>query len=245
MRQEKSAGEPEISDLRPIGAVVERGAALAGMDADSNPKLSPRFCSKYTDLRLAADSTTFESSVDAKIFRMNATIVDQHAGTQLSRAELRARWRQMLRDPMLADVPGKLELTDKGTIELSPANTRHGILQAFVTRELHRSRPDGTTITECAVETDIGIRVPDVVWASPQFMDRHGTTSPLPSAPELCVEVLSPGNTKPEMQRKTAAYLAAGAIEVWIVAEDGTVETFDGDGRVAESSLGIAVGPTP
>jgi Uma2 family endonuclease len=151
----------------------------------------------------------------------------------------------MLHDPLLADIPGKLELSEKGTIELSPANTRHSVFQAFVTGELRRLRPDGTTLTECAVETDIGVRVPDVAWASPGFMDRHGTLSPLPFAPELCAEVLSPSNSRPEMQQKTVAYLAAGAIEVWIVAEDGAVEMFDGGGRIAESSLGIVMGPMP
>src|SRR5690606_24498794 len=126
---------------------------------------------------------------------MNATVSPGQASARLSPAELRDRWRRMLRDPVLADVPGKLELSEKGTIELSPASTRHGILQAFVAGELRRLRPDGTTITQCAIETDLGIRVPDVVWASPEFMRRHGTVSPLPRAPELCIEVLSPANS--------------------------------------------------
>ena len=151
----------------------------------------------------------------------------------------------MLRDPMLADIPGKLELTERGTIELSPASTRHGILLAFVASELRRLRPDGTTIAECAVETDIGVRVPDVAWASPDFMTRYGTTSPLPRAPELCIEVLSPSNSEPEMQQKTAAYLAAGAVEVWLVKEDGTVEMLNERGQIAASALGIAIGALP
>jgi hypothetical protein len=43
------------------------------------------------------------------------------------------------------------------------------------------------------------------------------------------------------MQEKTAAYLAAGALEVWLVTEDGTIEMFDASGRVETSSLGIAL----
>lgn len=176
---------------------------------------------------------------------MNATIVKQQAPAGLSRPELRRRWQQMLRDPMLADVPGKIELTEKGTIELSPPNTRHSFFQAFVTGELRRLRPDGATFTECAVETEIGVRVPDVAWASPEFMSRYGMASPLPHAPELCIEVLSPSNSEPEMQQKVAAYLAAGAIEVWLVKEDGTVEMLTERGGVAASSLGIELGPLP
>lgn len=174
---------------------------------------------------------------------MNATFVNQHGSARLSPAELRSRWQRMLEDPLLTDVPGKLELNEKGTIELSPASTRHGILQAFVAGELRRLRPDGTTITECAVETELGIRVPDVAWASPEFMHRHGTVSPLPRAPELCIEVLSAANSAPEMRQKTAAYLTAGAIEVWLIAEDGTIEMLDERGRVAASRLDIAITP--
>lgn len=170
---------------------------------------------------------------------MTAYPVDQCSPARLPPAELRSRWQRMLRDPVLADVPGKLELNEKGTIELSPAGTRHGILQAFLAGELRRMRPEGTTITECAIETDLGIRVPDVAWASPDFMRLHGTMSPLPRAPELCVEVLSPANSPPEMRQKTAAYLAAGATEVWLVAESGTIEILNEQGRIETSSLGI------
>lgn len=177
---------------------------------------------------------------------MNATVAkpaDPEA--RLSRAELRLRWQQMLVDPMLADIPGKIELNERGTIELTPPNTRHGIFQAFIAAELQRSRPDGTTITECGIETDAGVRAPDVMWASAEFMSRHGTESPLPRAPELCIEVLSLSNTEPEMQQKRVAYLAAGAIEVWLVKEDGTVAMFTERGPVASSSLGIVVRPLP
>ena len=41
-------------------------------------------------------------------------------------------------------------------------------------------KPHGATITECPVLTDIGIRVPDLAWASAQFMRQHAGMSPLP-----------------------------------------------------------------
>jgi Uma2 family endonuclease len=176
---------------------------------------------------------------------MNATAARPELDTRLTRAELRSRWQRARHDPVLRDVPGKIELNEKGTIELSPPNTRHAVVQAFVSRELHRLRPDGTALGECSIETDIGIRVPDAAWASGEFMSRHGATSPLPKAPELCVEVLSPTNSQPEMREKIAAYLAAGAIEVWLVAEDGTVEMFGAQGRLTTSALGIALSQPP
>lgn len=57
------------------------------------------------------------------------------------------------------------------------------------------------------------MRVPDVVWASPELMQRHGFESTLLAAPELCVEVLSPTNTPAKIGEKVAAYLVAGARE--------------------------------
>src|SRR5688500_1088157 len=49
-------------------------------------------------------------------------------------------------------------------------------------------------VTECPVLTDIGIRVPDLAWASAAFMRQYAGASPLPRAPEICVEVISPSN---------------------------------------------------
>jgi Uma2 family endonuclease len=163
---------------------------------------------------------------------------------RLSAMELRSRWQRLLEDPVLRDVPGKLELNEKGAIEVSPANPRHGALQAWVASELRRARPDGTTITECPIETELGIRVPDVIWASADFMLRQEMDHPFSRAPELCIEVLSPANSRLAIDEKMAAYLAAGAVEVWLVAEDGTVEMFAADGRIEASSLGIALAPT-
>jgi Uma2 family endonuclease len=131
-----------------------------------------------------------------------------------------------------------------GAIEVSPPTTRHGTLQAFVARELARQRTDGTVITGCPVETDIGMRVPDVIWASPEFMDSHRGENQFRAAPDLCVEVLSPTNTQGEMAEKVAAYLAAGAHEVWIVDEDGVPEIHTSAGQVSASMLGFEL-PRP
>ncbi len=39
-------------------------------------------------------------------------------------------------------------------------------------------------------------------------------------APELCIEVASPSNSRKELQEKVDAYLAAGAEEVWIIYQE-------------------------
>jgi hypothetical protein len=167
---------------------------------------------------------------------MTATVAKPKASYRLSRAELRRRWQQLASDPLVAAIPYKVELNEKGAIEVSPPTTRHAFLQAYVSREVARQRPEGTTFTECPVETEIGVRVPDVVWASPEFMRRHGAESEFRAGPDLCVEVLSPTNTRAEIGEKVAAYLAAGAREVWVVGEDGVPEIHTSAGRVPASA---------
>jgi Uma2 family endonuclease len=171
---------------------------------------------------------------------MSTSIAKHPVVRRLSRAELRRRWLAMLDDPLLVNVPGKLELNEKGSIELTPPNNKHALYQARVAGELQRLLPTGTVFTECSIETEIGVRVPDVAWATADFMRRHGTTTPFPSAPEICVEVLSPTNTNVEIREKVSAYLAAGAREVWLVAEDGTIEILNEAGGQPASAFGIA-----
>ena len=175
---------------------------------------------------------------------MNATVAKPKGGHRLSRAELRRRWLELANDPLVAAIPFKVELNEKGAIEVNPPTVRHGVIQAFVARELARQQPEGTTITECPVETDIGVRVPDVVWASPAFMRRHGSESTFRAAPDLCIEVLSPTNTQAEIGEKVAAYLAAGAREVWVVGDDGAPEIHTSAGRCTVSGLGFEL-PRP
>jgi Uma2 family endonuclease len=144
----------------------------------------------------------------------------------------------MIDDPLLAAIPYKVELNEKGAIEVSPASNRHAILQAFIASELSRCLPSGTAMTECSVETEIGVRVPDVAWASADFIARNGVTTPFAAAPELCIEVLSPSNTAPQIREKAAAYLEAGASEVWLVS-DAAVEIITKDGPRAISAFGV------
>ena len=94
---------------------------------------------------------------------MNATAAKPETAYRLSRSELRRRWRQLADNPVVAAIPGKVELNEKGAIVVSPPTFRHAFIQGFLIRELARQRPEGTTLPECPVETEIGIRVPDVV----------------------------------------------------------------------------------
>jgi Uma2 family endonuclease len=105
---------------------------------------------------------------------------------------LALRWAEVARDPALRDLPYKIELNLYGKIEMSPANNRHARLQGYVAGEFARQLANGEVLTECPVLTGIGVRVPDVAWASSGFLAAHGETTPFPQAPEICVEIVSP-----------------------------------------------------
>jgi Uma2 family endonuclease len=72
------------------------------------------------------------------------------------------------------------------------------------------------------------VRIPDVAFASWKEFPDGVTDEPVPNVvPDLAVEVLSEGNTEPEMARKLDDYFGAGVRLVWFVEpRKKTVEVF-------------------
>ena len=110
-------------------------------------------------------------------------------GLSTTSEALALRWAELCNDASLHDLPYKIEINADGVIEMSPASNRDARFQAAVAHALAVQLPSGTVMTECAVLTDEGVRVPDAAWASPEFVARHGDATPFPQAPEICVEV--------------------------------------------------------
>lgn len=162
-------------------------------------------------------------------------------GNIANRDLLIARWTELLGDPSLHDVAHKIELNAQGTIEMSPASNWHAVVQAHFAWALKDALPRGIVLTECSVLTDIGVRVPDVAWASPEFFAEQGTSTPFARAPEICVEIASPSNTRSEIDAKVQAFLAAGAKEVWVLATDGALSFHGAEGVRAASGYGVTV----
>jgi Uma2 family endonuclease len=151
-----------------------------------------------------------------------------------------ARWKEILQDPSLRDLPYKIELNAWGKVEMSPVNNRHSRLQGELAAELKRQL-GGTVLPECSILTRIGIRAPDVAWASSEFLAQYGEITPYTRAPEICAEVFSPSNTLAEIAGKTAAYLAAGAVEVWIIAPDGSIRYFTDAGEQTGTGFPVVI----
>ncbi|MBI5719978.1 MAG: Uma2 family endonuclease [Burkholderiales bacterium] len=152
---------------------------------------------------------------------------------RLSEAQLAARWRELLDQPGL---PHMFELDQYGgLIEMNPPKTPHQrIVRAF--QQQIEEQAGGEALPGLGVLTSIGVRIPDVVW-----QDRWANEDPASPAPTICVEVLSPDNTRREIDEKTTAYLAAGAREVIIVETNGRIRFFGAEGERLASALGLAL----
>ena len=157
-------------------------------------------------------------------------------GHVATKEQLAARWTQLTNDLSLHDLPYKIELNGEGAIEKSPSSNRHGMRQADIAWTLRNSLANGRVITECAVLTNIGVRVPDVAWASTQFLATEAENTPFPRAPEICVAVRSDSNSERDIADKIRAYLAAGAIEVWVADEAGGIKIYSIQGELAATN---------
>jgi Uma2 family endonuclease len=83
----------------------------------------------------------------------------------------------------------------------------------------------------------MGTKAADVAWASRERFEQIRHEVECSIAPEVCVEVFSPGNTAQEMREKQGLYFEAGTEEVWYCDEDGRLSFFDAEGPLATSRL--------
>jgi Uma2 family endonuclease len=138
-----------------------------------------------------------------------------------------ARWAELCTDPLWVSIDGKIETDRYGQVIMHPpADPAHGGLQADLAVLLSKFAPTGKIIVECPVSTSEGVKVPDVVWMSKTRFVTVGGKSALTAAPEICIEVLSPSNTRNEIEEKRRLYFEAGAGEVWLCELDGRLRFF-------------------
>ena len=146
-------------------------------------------------------------------------------------------WEELCADPSLQDLPYRIELNGLNQIVMSPLHFRHGRYASKIVNLLTRLLPAGETSIETAVSTSDNIKVPDVVWATHEFIRQHADAFALPIAPDLCVEVLSPTNRAVEIEQKRALYFEAGAREIWTCGLNGEMEFYTPAGLTEHSVL--------
>lgn len=151
------------------------------------------------------------------------------------------QWQEVIADKSLQDLPYKIELNEWGNIEMSPASVIHSYLQGEIATRL-RTQLGGRVFTELAVQTKKGVKVPDIAWGSDQYFKKHLNDICASAAPEICIEIISPSNSKTEMDNKIALFLASGAVEVWLVDKQGNITFNNAEGVQARSSYNVELG---
>ena len=160
----------------------------------------------------------------AHLYKMRLTIELPPREEQL--AFNQERWAAWCANPELTHLDGKFETDHNGNLfYMPPLPVNHNKFASRIMRLLDRCLGDFPSM-ECPVNTIAGIKVPDVVWFSPERWERSTGLPAHSVAPEICVEVVSPGNTVRELDEKRDWFFDAGADEVWRCEQDGQMQFF-------------------
>ena len=120
----------------------------------------------------------------------------------------------------------RYELVKGELIKMSPAGSEHGAIIVKLTVRLGH-HVEANKLGVCfGAETGFKIasnpdtvRAPDVGFIKREKIPESGITEKFwPGAPDLAVEVLSPGDTFDEVYGKVEDWLAAGTSAVWVVS---------------------------
>jgi Uma2 family endonuclease len=156
------------------------------------------------------------------------------------------RWEELLASGEMAGCENQRVETDRyGHLVLSPwAIARHGIYQGAVISRLQILLPAGISISECPVSTSDGVKLVDASWMSRERFEPIREYAVFETAPEICVEVLSPSNTRAEMEEKRELYFEIGCLEFWTVGAAGQVRFYNPNGGEIEASVLCPAFPT-
>jgi Uma2 family endonuclease len=112
---------------------------------------------------------------------------------------------------------------DEGEVVLTPSPTPHHSIVCFRLRRALAEFVQGHQLGVVIGETDFRlaprtVRKPDVAFiAKAQMKDIDFRCTPIPGAPLLAIEMISPSNLAQDTLKKVRQYLAAGSAAVWLV----------------------------
>jgi Uma2 family endonuclease len=126
----------------------------------------------------------------------------------------------------LPDEGKKRELVRGVIVEMAPPNAEHGSLALRLGRFIG-ALVDEKKLGLATVETGYvlskeptTVRAPDIAFISSARLENVDLRGYIPIAPDLAVEVVSPGDTASEVVTKVAEYIQAGTRLVWVVYPD-------------------------
>lgn len=115
-----------------------------------------------------------------------------------------------------------VELVEGRLVREPRPGGRHGVIVALLGRLLlnYADRAGGMVVAEGGFVLKPGrptVRGPDLAYIR-EVEERYGAPGGfITGAPHLSIEVISPGNTAAEIQRKVVVYFDAGCRQVWVV----------------------------
>ncbi len=125
--------------------------------------------------------------------------------------------------PQLPDNGKHYELLRGELIEMSPTSAVHGVIAArllfLISAHIYATRAGQVFAAETGFKLSTNpdtVLAPDIAYVSAErakpLTDKFASI-----APDLAVEVVSPGNSASELNQKIALYFQAGTQQVWIV----------------------------
>jgi len=141
-------------------------------------------------------------------------------------SELTLAWPICAEDlPDLTEVEGRCELVEGSILREPPPGQSHGSVAGTILVHVGRFVLERGLGKIYAAETGFvlarapdTVRCPDAAFVSNERLAAAVGHGPyFEGAPDLAIEVLSPGNKTREIARKLRGYLAAGGRAVWVV----------------------------
>lgn len=140
-----------------------------------------------------------------------------------------------------ADSSHRYELIQGKIITMSPASYKHGVFAMRLGGRMLLHAEDNDLGFVFAAETGFQlttkpdtVRAPDVAFVGKERIPSSSGFSYFPGAPDLAVEVVSPGDRADEVQDKVQTWLHHGTKLVWVVEpKTQTVTIFRLDGSAA------------
>ena len=153
-------------------------------------------------------------------------------------------WAEICDDKFLASLPYRIETDRWGYFVMSPPPRReHAELQGEIARLLGLLMQGGRAVPECPLETSEGVKAVDVAWVSRSRRASQLKQACYLIAPEICVEIESPSNSREELMERKRLCFEKGAQEFWLCDLSGRMTYFDPSGEIEKSKLCPAFPP--
>jgi Uma2 family endonuclease len=121
----------------------------------------------------------------------------------------------------------RYELIDGELVPMSPTGMEHGDIEAYATwvfsNHVLPRRLGKVVAGEVLFRLDAAgtlARAPDVAFIRRERLRGVDVTGPFAGAPDLAVEIVSPGDSAKDLQRKTETWLAHGTLAVLLMYPD-------------------------